>query len=202
MMQRLSALCVAAALVVMPLGPAWGDPDLDLLGEHFEAFTGIPPEAATPLTDEEKDGLRGRFFEVFFGVEFFGHAAVDGSLNAGLDVQVAFVDPATGTVQNGSLSFPNGAAGAGGNVGTIGPNGATVADVANPVTGDVFRIANVIDNSFGNGNTQAQVIQNNGPGANLSNIAIMNFAIIEVKESDLGAARSVLNTFFGAGGVQ
>lgn len=201
MIRRVSALLVALAFVGAPVGPAWGEDDL--LGDGFEEFTGIPRDVAVPLSDDEMDHLRGRFFEVFFGIEFFGRAAVDGTFDAGLDVSVSFVDPATGAIQTGSLAFPNGGAGSAGTLNTPSANGATVADVTNPVTGDVFRIANVIDNSFGNGgNFQAQVIQNNGPGASLQNIAIMNIAILNVVDSEAAATRAALANLFGTVGGQ
>jgi hypothetical protein len=198
MIQQVRALFVLVAFALMPMGSARGDDDL--LGESFEAFTGIPREAAVPLSDKEMDGLRGRYFEVFFGVEFFGRAAVDGAIDSTLSVNVNFFDPATGAIQTGSLSFPDGGAPVGGAVAPIGPNGATVAEATNPITGDVFRLSNSISNSLGgSGGGIAQIIQNNGSFTSIQNLSITNIAVLNVTEGDLPAARGALETFFGFG---
>jgi hypothetical protein len=196
MIQQVRALFVLVAFALMPVSPALGEDDL--LGESFEAFTGIPREAAIPLSDDELDGLRGRYFEVFFGVEFFGRAAVDGAIDSTLSVNVNFFDPATGAIQTGSLSFPDGGAPTGLGGAPIGPNGTTTAEATNPITGDVFRLSNTISNSLGGGGT-AQIIQNNGSLTNIQNIAITNIAVLNVTEGDLPGARAALNSFFGFG---
>jgi hypothetical protein len=189
-------LFVLVAFGLMPVSPAMGEPDL--LGESFEAFTGIPAEAAVPLSDDEMDGLRGRYFEVFFGVEFFGRAAVEGVLDATLNVNVNFYDPASGAIQTGSLVFPDSGAPIGSGGAPIGPNGTTEA--TNPITGDVFRLSNTISNSLGGGGGgSAQIIQNNGSLTNIHNIAITNIAVLNVSEGDLPDARAALNSFFGFG---
>ena len=196
MIRQVRALFVLVAFALMPVSPALGEGDL--LGESFEVFTGIPREAAIPLSDDELDGLRGRYFEVFFGVEFFGRAAVDGSIDSTLSVNVNFFDPASGAIQTGSLSFPDSGAPTGPGGAPINPNGSTVADVTNPITGDVFRVGNTISNSLGGGGT-AQIIQNNGSFTNIKNIAITNIAVLNVTDGELPAARAALNSFFGFG---
>ena len=197
-MQQVRALFVLVAFVLMPVSSALGEDDL--LGEGFEAFTGIPREAAVPLSDEEMDGLRGRYFEVFFGIEFFGRASVDGAIDSTLSVNVNFFDPATGAIQTGSLAFPNAGAPTGPAPAPIGPNGSTVAEATNPITGDVFRISNSISNSLGGtGGGVAQIIQNNGSMTNIMNLSITNIAVLNVSEGDLPAARAALNSFFGFG---
>jgi hypothetical protein len=193
-------LFVLVAFALMPMAPALAEPDL--LGEEFEAFTGIPREAAVPLSDDELDGLRGRYFEVFFGVEFFGHVnSQDGVLGTTLDVNVNFFDPATGAIQTGSLVFPDsGAPTTVSAPAAIGPNGTTTANATNPITGDVFRLSNTISNSLGGGGGgSAQIIQNNGSLTNIHNIAITNIAVLNVSEGDLPDARAALNSFFGFG---
>jgi hypothetical protein len=198
MIQQVRALFVLVAFVLTPVTSALGEDDL--LGESFEAFTGIPREAAVPLSDDEMDGLRGRYFEVFFGVEFFGRATVDGVLDATLNVNANFFDPATGAIQTGSLAFPNAGAPTGGAPAPIGPNGSTVAEATNPITGDVFRLSNSISNSLGGtGGGVAQIIQNNGSLTTIQNLSITNIAVLNVSEGDLPAARNALNSFFGFG---
>lgn len=194
MIRQVRALFVLVAFALMPVSPALGEDDL--LGESFEVFTGIPREAAIPLSDDELDGLRGRYFEVFFGVEFFVRAAGDGVLDATLNVN--FYDPATGAIQTGSLGFPDAGAPTGSGGAPINPNGSTVAEVTNPITGDVFRVANTISNSLSGGGT-AQIIQNNGNWTNIQNVAITNIAVLNVTEGELPGARAALNSFFGFG---
>jgi hypothetical protein len=198
MIRQVGALFVLVAVGLVPVSPALGEDDL--LGESFEAFTGIPREAAIPLSDDEMDGLRGRYFEVFFGVEFFGRATSDGAVASTLSVNVNFFDPASGAIQTGTLAFPDAGAPTGPGGAPIGPNGSTVADATNPITGDVFRLSNTISNSLGGGGGgAAQIIQNNGSFTNLQNLSITNIAVLNVTEGDLPAARAALNSFFGFG---
>jgi hypothetical protein len=169
----------------------------DLLGEEFEAFTGIPSAAAEPLEEAELDGLRGRYLKVFFSVELAGVFESAGVLDARLDVNVGFQPVQGGEAQTGSLSFPN----SGAPPGTAGPAalpGTTEATVTDPVTGEAFRVAAIVDNgSFNNSNVVAQISQIPGNGNVVQQALVIRLAVIDVQESDLPSVEGRLNSLFG-----
>jgi hypothetical protein len=193
-MTRLLASGLLLVLATLPAQDARAD---DPFGASLEELTGIPREAAQPLSAAEMDDLRGGFLGLFFSVEFRGFVQPGGVLDARLDVNAGLQD-ASGT-QTGDLSFGSGAGGStGGAVAPGAVGGAPVATVTNPATGETFRVAAIINGgSFQGSNMVAQITQVPGNMNDIRQALVLNLAIIQAREQDFDAVRSQLAPLFG-----
>jgi hypothetical protein len=164
----------------------------DFFGADFEEFTGIPADAAMPLTDEEMDDLRGGFLGFFFSVHLSGFVETDGVLDATLDVNASLGDQSDGLHFDASDGDPSVTPGLVGDA--LGP-AVTVTDT---VTGEIFRVQALIgDGAFNGANMIGQVSQVPGNLNNIGQVLQINLAIIEVAESDIAGIRTQLAPIFG-----
>lgn len=182
---------LAAALVVGVLLGASPVRANELLGDDFEAFTGIPAEAAEAIDDAELNALRGGFLGFYFSVFFSAVADTEGTVDGTLQVDANF-----GT-ESGTLSFDGDPAASGTPAvegGTLGGPAVTVAD---QVTGEVFRIQSVIGDAFNGAQGAFQISQTPGNGNSIGQTMILNLAILEATDTNLSAIQGRLDSLFG-----
>jgi hypothetical protein len=191
--RRLTALGLGLALSLAVSLASGGALAGDFFEANFEGFTGIPADAAVPLTDEEMDDLRGGYLGFFFSVHLSGEVRVDGVLDASLDVNASFGDQSGGLSFDSSEGDPSATADLPPN--TLGGPAVTVTDT---VTGEVFRVQALIgDNAFNGADMVSLISQVPGNGNDIAQILQINIAVIEVAESDVSGIRAQLGPIFG-----
>lgn len=173
------ALAVVSAGLLIPAGAR----AQDFFGDDFEAFTGVAASETAMLTDEEMDELRGRFLGFFFSVNFAGFVDMDGAAHGSLEV-VAGLGDQTESISLGSASVLPGAV----------PGEALVTDAAGNELGVRAIIA---DDAFNGSNLIGQISQVPGNGNDIRQVLVINLAVIEAAEADLGLVRDQLGPYFG-----
>jgi len=169
-------------------GPAAAE---DLLGEGFEAFTGIPAEAAETIPEPELDDLRGGFLGFYFSVFFSAFADTEGAVDGTLQVDANFGS------ESGTLSFDGDPSSDGTPAAEGGTLGGPVVTVADQVTGEVFRVQSVIGDAFDGASGAFQISQTPGNGNNIGQTMILNLAIVQATETNLSAIQGRLDSLFG-----
>jgi len=192
-MMSLNGLCCSpgralAFLLTMALGvqPAWS---ADWFGDDMEAFTGLPADAVSELSDDEMDGMRGMFAGFYFSVVFSGFAEVDGAVDGRLQVDVGFDG------ETGSLSFESGrgrerrapARIEGGSLAGSGP--VVVRDNA---TGEAVRVQAQVGPAFDNANGAFLITQVPGNANNIASQLSINLVVLEATAQNIDAVRTRL----------
>jgi hypothetical protein len=167
-------------------GPAWGG---DFFGDDLEAFTGLPAESVSELSDDEMDDMRGMFAGFYFSVVFSGFAEVDGAVDGRLQVDVGFDG------ETGSLSF-EGARGRergapaqieGGSLASTGP--VLVRDNA---TGEAVRVQAQVGPAFDNARGAFLITQVPGNANNIASQLSINLVVLEATAQNVDAVRTRL----------
>lgn len=156
-----------------------------LEGDNLEAFTGIPAREAQPLGLAELAELRGGSLEFLFSVTFAAAFDMAGNAEGALTVNAAFGDESGQIALDGDSATPPSGVGAG--PGTISVN------IANP---DVLASAGV-GTAFSGAQGIFQISQVPGSGNDVRQALVINLAIIQTSDADLGALRDQLLPLFG-----
>ena len=167
----------------------------DFFGSGFEAFAGIPLEAAEPLTHEELGDLRGGSLGFYFSVTLSGFAEADGVLDATLDVNASLGE------SSGSLSFDSDAPGSTGGTpqGSVpaGDPAGPAVTVTDPTTGEAFRVQAAIGESFSGAQGVFQISQVPGNMNNVGQMLNINLVVIQATETNAQAIQARLAPLFG-----
>lgn len=180
-----------AALLVGLLAPAGPIGAEGLLGEGFEAFTGVPAEAAAAIPEEEMDELRGGFLGFYFSVYLTGYADTEGAVDGSLEVNANFGS------ESGTLVFDADPDTTGTPVAEGGTLGGPAVTVADQVTGEVFRVQAVVGDAFNGAQGAFLLTQSPGNGNQIGQAMILNLAILEATESNVSAIQARLDSLFG-----
>lgn len=155
-----------------------------LLDDGFEAFTGVPASAARQVSDSELDGMRGRFFDLFFAVTFSAFVDAEGGVDSRLDVDVDFLG------QNGQLTFEN-PDGTPANVegGSVAGDSVVVRDTG---TNAAFLVQAGIGNAFQGASGAFQISQVPGNGNTIVTVLDIDVVILEATQQNIDALRGRL----------
>jgi hypothetical protein len=158
----------------------------DYLGTDFEAFTGIAPPQAQTLSDEEMNELRGGFLGFLFSVNLVGSVEMGGVADVNLDVNVQFND------ETGELSFPlpDDPALVGGSV-------SPSVLVTDPSTDQAFQVTSRIGDAFSGARGVFQISQIPGNLNDISQVLVINLAIINAGDASFSMVQDQLGSLFG-----
>lgn len=177
---RALALLLAGTLGA---GPVWA---ADYFGGGLEAFTGLPADAVSELSDAEMDDLRGMFAGFYFSVAFSGFAEVDGAVDGRLQVDVGFDG------ETGSLSFESepGSAPAPVEGGSLAGRGPVI--VRDNATGEAIRVQAQVGPAFDDARGAFLITQVPGNANNVAAQLSINLVVLEATAQNVEAVRTRL----------